>query len=100
MIIKTEVTPEEKVLIKELAGDQSLSSYIREKALGRTDPPLMQYIEALAGIAQRMNDIALTVIENKVIYESEIVELLERMTTLEKLTTDFLKEVTKHGYSG
>lgn len=107
MVVKAEVTPEQKALIKELAAAEgkSVSSYIKEKALCWTDPsaaigPLMQYIETQAKIAQQMNKLATTVLENKVVYEREILLLLNRMTALEKTTAEFLKEVTGNGHVG
>lgn len=103
MVIKAEVTPEEKSRILELAAGRSISSYIREKALCWTDTdpaPIMRYAETLAGISQRINEIATTVIRNKVIYEEEILELLDRMASVESATANALKEASKNGHSG
>lgn len=100
MIIKADVTPEEKTRIKELARleGRSISSYIKEKALCRTDPSaaaehLLKFIEAQAPVLQRMNEIATTILTDKVIYEEEILELLDRMTWIEDVTAAAVKEV-------
>lgn len=107
MVVKAEVTPEEKERIKELAKEagMSVSSYIKHKALGWVDPneaiaPLMRYIEIESKIAQQINTVATTVIENKVVYEKDILYMLKRVENLEKLNADFLKGVIKHGNSG
>ena len=101
MEIKATVTPEEKARIKELAGNQSISSYIKEKALCWADPnptQLMKLIEAQAPVLQRINEIATTVIENKVIYEEEVLELLDRIAWIEDVTAAAVKEVIKNGH--
>ena len=60
---------------------------------------LMQCVEVLSGIAQDINHLVTTTLRNKAIYETEILELLERMTELEKTTAEALKEVRKDGNS-
>lgn len=107
MIIKAEVTAEEKERIKALAKSEgkSVSSYIRTKALCWTDPsaaaePIMKFIEAQAPVLQRMNEIATTVIQNKVIYEAEILELLDRIAWIEDVTAAAVKEVIRNGNTG
>lgn len=102
MIIKTDVTPEEKILIQSLAKAEgkSVSAYLKSKALSESKDSteqLMQCIEIQSSIAQSINKIATTVIRNKVIYEAEILELLARMSELEKANAEALKEVRKHG---
>jgi hypothetical protein len=101
MVIKTEVTPEEKAVIKAYAKSEgkTMKAYLRDRALSKSDAasaPLMQCIEIQSRIAQRMNDVATSVLKNKAVYESDILELLDRMTELEKATT----EVLKHGNIG
>lgn len=106
MVIKTEVTPEEHALIRERAKGEgkSIKAYLRDRALGTAEPMevlhvLMEYIEKQADIAQRMNEIATSVVRNKVVYEAEVLELLDRMAMLEATTGDFLKEVSCYGYT-
>ena len=107
MVIKADVTPEQKARIKELAAAEgkSVSSYIKEKVLCWTDPsaasePLLKLIEAQAPVLQRMTEVATTVIQNKVIYEAEILELLDRMAWIEDVTAATVKEVLHNGNSG
>ena len=105
MVVKTDVTPEEKTRIKELASanGMSVSSYIKKQALCWTDPnptPIMQLIEAQAPVLQRINELATTAIQNKVIYEAEILELLDRVSWIEDATAAAIKEVLKNGNSG
>jgi hypothetical protein len=57
----------------------------------------MQCVEVLSGIAQSINRIATTVLRNKAIYETEILELLDRMTELEQTLAEALKEVRRNG---
>ena len=103
MEIKTTVTPEEKCRIKGMAKAEgkSVSAYLRDRALGKPEMtnPLMEFIETQAEIAQRVNEIVTTTLKNKVVYEAEILELLDRMTALEETTAAALKGVSKHGYS-
>lgn len=101
MVIKTEVTPEERAMIKTYAKSEgkTIKAYLRDRALSNSDATtdtMMQCIEIQAAVAQRMNEIATSVLKNKAIYETDIIELLERMTELERATT----EVLKHGNSG
>lgn len=107
MIVKADVTPEQKARIKELAAEagMSVSSYIKEKALCWSDPSataetLMKLIEAQAPVLQRVKELATTSIQNKVIYEAEILELLDRMTWIEDVTAAAVKEVLKNGNTG
>ncbi|MBO5968976.1 MAG: hypothetical protein J6S14_10830 [Clostridia bacterium] len=58
---------------------------------------MMQCVEVLSGIAQSINRIATTVLRNKAIYETEILELLDRMTALEQTLAEALKEVRRNG---
>lgn len=103
MIVKTEVTPEEKALICGFAkaDGMSISAYLKKKALNnyteQNPEAMMQCVEVLSGIAQDINRIVTTTLRNKIIYEDEILELLERMTTLEQTTAEALKEVRKNG---
>lgn len=103
MIIKTDVTPEEKSLIQSLAKAEgkSVSAYLKSRAMyGYTEnspEALMQCVEVLSGIASDINRIATSIIRNKAIYEAEILELLDRMTALETATAEALKEVRKNG---
>lgn len=103
MTIKVIVSPEEKARIKELAAGGSMSSYVKRRALDLTEPdptPIMQIIETQATVANRMNEIATNVITDKAIYEAEVIELLDRMTALENITADALKEATHNGNAG
>ena len=105
MVVKTDVTPEEKTRIKELASanGMSVSSYIKKQALCWTDPnptPIMQLIEAQAPVLQRINELATTAIQNKVIYEAEILELLDRVSWIEDATAAAIKEVLRNGNTG
>lgn len=81
----------------------SISAYLKKKALDNYTEHypevLMQCIEVLSGIARDINRIVITTLRNKVIYEDEILELLERMTALEQATAEALKEVRKDGNS-
>lgn len=105
MIMKTEVTPEEKDLICGFAkaDGKSISAYLKSRALNNytehSPEALMQCVEALSGIASDVNRIATTILRNKAIYEAEILELLDRMTAIEKSTAEALKEVRKNGNS-
>lgn len=104
MVIKAQVTAEEKQRIKELAAGRSISSYVKEKALCWNDQPaavepLMKFIEAQAPVLQRINELATTAIQNKVIYEEEMLELLERVSWIEDVTAAAMKEVIKNGHS-
>lgn len=105
MIIKTEVTPEESAVIKQnaKAEGKTITAYLRDRALGKSEhtiDALMQSVEVLSGVGRDINVLATTVIKNKVIYEEEILELLERMTVLEANAASVLKEVRKHGNIG
>lgn len=60
---------------------------------------LMVFAEQQAEIAHSINSIATAALKNKAIYEAEILDLLARMTELEKLTAAALKEVTRNGNS-
>ena len=105
MIIKTEVTPEEKVLIQALAKSEGMSmvAYLKSKALNtytKASPEaIMQCVEALSNVSHDINRIATTTLRNKAIYESEVLELLDRMASLEKTVAEALKEVRKDGNS-
>lgn len=104
MIVKADVTPEEKTRIKELASaaGMSVSSYIKTQALCWTDPtpePLMQLVEAQAPVLQRVKELATAPIQNKVIYEAEILELLDHIKWIEDVTVAAVKEVLHNGHS-
>ena len=99
MIIKAEVTQHERELIRQLAKTEgkSVSAYIKEKALNRIDSviliePLMCFIETQAEIAQKINSIVTNTFKNKVVYETDILQLMNRMNELEEITSSFLKE--------
>lgn len=101
MVVKADVTQEEKVRIKELASasGMSVSSYIKKQALCRADPdpsPVMKLIEAQASALQRVNELAIAPIKNKVIYEAEILELLDHVSRIENTT----KEALVNGHIG
>lgn len=103
MVIKAIVNEQEKERIEKLAKDrgQSVSAYVKERALMKRSGTnkqelLMRLIEGQSKVSQRINDIAIGVIENKVIYEEEILELLDRMAELERIT----KEALKNGNTG
>lgn len=100
MIIKAIVTEQEKERIEQLAKarGQSVSAYVKDRALmkrTRTNKQetLMSFIEEQSTVGRRINEIAIGVIKNKAIYEEEVLELLDRMTELERITAEFLKEV-------
>lgn len=101
MIIKAEVTAEEKALIEGFAKAEgkSMSAYLKSRAMQKIDPSerFMECINIQSEIANRINEIATTIIRNKVIYEAEVLELLERMTALEMSNATMLKEVRKNG---
>lgn len=105
MIVKTEVTPEEKAMICGFAkaDGKSISAYLKSRALYKntehSPEALMQCIEVLSGIANDVNRLATTILQNKAIYEAEILELLERMTAIEQAAAEALKEVRKNGNS-
>ena len=102
MTIKVIVSPEEKARIKELAAGSSVSSYVKRRALAWTesDPtPIMSIIETQSTVANKLNDIATNIIADKAIYEAEVIELLDRMTELERITADALKEVNIDGHA-
>lgn len=99
MVIKVIVSPEEKARIKELAAGSSMSSYVKRCALSWIEPdpaPIMRIAETQSAVANRINEIATSVIEDKAIYEAEVIELLERMAELEHIT----KEALHNGYTG
>ena len=105
MIVKAEVSPEEKARIKELASaaGMSVSSYLKKQALCWTDPdptPILKLIEAQAPVLQRIGELATAPIQNKVIFEAEILELLDRVSWIEDVTAAAVKEVLKNGHSG
>lgn len=105
MIVKAEVTPEEKTRIKELATEHgmSVSSYIKKQALCWTDPnptPLMKLVEMQAPAFQQVKKLATTQIQNKIIFEAEILRLIDTMYWIEEATENLLKEVLKNGHSG
>lgn len=80
----------------------SISAYLKKKALGeqkQSPEALMQIVEVLSVVAQSINQIATAVLRNKAIYESDILELLDRMTALEEATAEVLKEVRTNGNS-
>lgn len=102
MIIKTEVTPEEKTLIQSLAKAEgkSVSAYLKSRALCKAEispEALMQCIDIQSSIAKDINSISINILRNKAIYEAEILELLDRMTVLERSTADALREVRQRG---
>ena len=103
MIVKTEVTPEEKAMICSFAkaDGKSISAFLKSRALySYTDDATaasMQIVEVLSGIAKDINVLATTILRNKAIYETEILELLDRMTALEQTAAIALKEVRKNG---
>lgn len=103
MIIKAEVTPEEKSLIQSFAKAEgkSMAAYLKSRALysytEHSPEALMQCVEVLSNIAHDINRLATTIFRNKAIYEEEILELLDRMTSLEQTTAEALKEVRKDG---
>ena len=105
MIVKADVSPEEKTRIKELAAmnGMSISSYIKRQALCWTDTdptPVMKFIEAQAPVLQRVNELATAAIQNKVIYEEEVLEILAHVTWIEDVTAAAMKEVLRNGNSG
>lgn len=103
MTIRVDVTEEERELIRDLAerSGQSMSAFILDKVLYADDPKtgLLKFTEQQAAVAQDLNDLVTTAIQNKVIYEEQVLELLHRMTELERITAAALKEVSKHGHS-
>ena len=105
MVVKTEVPPEEKAMICNFAKQdgKSISAYLKSMALhnytDNSPEALMQCVEVLSGIAQDINRLATAVLRNKAIYEADILELLDRMTALEKTTATALKEVRNDGNS-
>ena len=105
MIVKTEVTPEEKDMICGFAkaDGKSISAYLKSRALcepqGHSNDALMQSVEVLSGIARDINRLVTATLRNKIIYEDEILELLQRMTALETTTAEILKEVRSNGNS-
>ena len=104
MIIKTDVTPEEKILIQSLAKAEgkSISAYLKSRALCKAElspEALMRCIDIQSSIARDINSISINILRNKAIYEAEILELLDRMTALEQSTAEALKEVRKGGNS-
>ena len=48
----------------------------------------------------RIRDIATGVIQNKVIYEADIIELLDRIAWIEESTTSLLREANRNGNPG
>ena len=77
MVIKTDVTPEEKAIIKRnaKAEGKTMTTYLRDKALCKTEfslDALMQSVEVLSGVGRDINVLATSIIRNKVIYEAEI----------------------------
>ena len=105
MIMKTEVTPEEKTMICGFAkaDGKSISAYLKSMALHnyteRSPEALMQCVEVLSNISQDINRLVTATLRNKAIYETDILELLERMTALERATATALKEVRSNGNS-
>lgn len=104
MVVKADVTPEEKARIKELASaaGMSVSSYLKKQALCWTDTdptPLMKLVEAQAPVLQRVKELATSPIQHKVIYEAEILELLSRIKWIEDVTAAAVKEVLHIGNS-
>lgn len=105
MILKTEVTPEEKAMICGYAkrDGKTITAYLKSRALyNHTDhsiEALMQCVEVLSGTARDINRLVTSSLRNKAIYEAEILELLDRMTALEQATAEALKEVRKDGNS-
>lgn len=102
MIIKTEVTPEEKSIIQSFAKEEgkSVSAYLKSRALCNaelTPEALMKCIDIQSGIAKDINTISINILRNKAIYEHEILELLDRMSALEKSNADALREVRMRG---
>lgn len=104
MIVKAEVTPEEKTMICSYAkaDGKSVSAYLKSRALCEpkdSNEALMQSVEVLSSVAQSINRLVVSVLRNKAIYEAEILELLQRMTVLEQATAEALKEVRSNGNS-
>ena len=103
MIMKTEVTPEEKAMICGFAkrDGKSITAYLKSRALydytEHSPEALMQCVEVLSSIAKDINLLATTVLRNKAIYEAEVLELLDRMTAIENTVAVALKEVRKNG---
>lgn len=105
MIVKADVTPEEKARIKELASaaGMSVSSYIKKQALCWTDPdptPIMKLVEEQAPAFRRVKELATAQIQNKVIFEAEILRLIDTMYWIEEATEKLLKEAFRNGNSG
>ena len=102
MIVKTDVTPEEKSIIQSLAKAEgkSISAYLKSRALCKAESnpvALMRCIDIQSNIAKDINSISINILRNKAIYEEEILELLNRMSALEKSNAELLKEVRKRG---
>ena len=102
MIIKTDVTQEEKNIIQSLAKAEgkSVSAYLKSRALCKaelTPEALMRCIDIQSSIAKDINSISINILRNKAIYEAEILELLDRMSALEKSSAELLKEVRMRG---
>ena len=102
MIVKTDVTPEEKSIIQSLAKAEgkSLSAYLKSRALCKseiTPEAMMRCIDIQSNIAKDINSISINILRNKAIYEAEILELLDRMTALEKSNAELVKEVRGRG---
>lgn len=105
MVVKAIVSAEEKARIEELASlaGMSVSSYLKKQALCWTDTdpsPLIELIETQTPFTSRVYELATTIIRNKVIYEAEILELLEHTCRIENMTSAALKEVLRNGHSG
>lgn len=85
------------------ADGKSISAYLKSRALcepqGHSNDALMQSVEVLSGIARDINRLVTATLRNKIIYEDEILELLQRMTALETTTAEILKEVRSNGNS-
>lgn len=102
MIVKTDVTPEEKILIQTLAKAEgkSVSAYLKSRALCKAETSheaMMRCIDIQSSIAKDINSISINILRNKAIYEAEILELLDRMSALERSNAELLKEVRKRG---
>ena len=60
----------------------------------------MELIESQAPVLNRIRDIATGVIQNKVVYEADIIELLDRIAWIEESTASLLKEANRNGNPG
>ena len=83
MVIKAEVNKDQRDKIRELASSAGMS------------------ISCVAhSVLNRIRDIATRVIHNNVIYEADIIELLDRISWIDGLTASLLKEANRSGNPG